>query len=86
MKPDGQELAVFDSNGSLRVSLELHSGKPADLLLYDDKFLPYAFDTATGKLVQFGAGANKWLQSVTGGYTRPVVLTDVRHQQLWKAP
>jgi hypothetical protein len=81
---DWQELAAFDDNGALRVSLKLRPGKAADLVLFDGKHLPYSFKN--GKLTQFGDGAFESLQSLRDAPTRPVVLTDVRHQQLWKAP
>jgi hypothetical protein len=83
---DWQELAAFDSGGALRVSLELRPGKAADLVLYDYDGLPHSFDTQSGKLVQSTEGANEWLHPLIYVPVRPVVLTDIRHQQVWKAP
>jgi hypothetical protein len=83
---DWQDLGAYDSNGDLLVSLELRPGKPADLILYDYYGLPHSFDTKTGKLVQSAEGANVWLHPLESVSVRPVVLTDIRHQLVWKAP
>jgi hypothetical protein len=88
--PDWWEVSIFDKSAHLRVSLELHPGKPPDLVLFaDDIGGQYYTDFDSGKLTRkhdSSQSALPWLSQVQAIPARPVQLLDNRHRKLWSAP
>jgi hypothetical protein len=77
--------------GKIRLSLELHPGRPPDLVLgADDIGGQYIPDFRSSKLVESRNHESRdnlsWLPAIQVKPTRSVRLVDNRGRKLWSAP
>ena len=89
-EPDWWDLALFDRSGKLRLSLELHSGKVPNLVVFaDDVGSQYYADFHSGKLTpkdNESDAALSWIAPMKARPQRPIRLSDNRKRTMWSAP